>query len=67
MTSFTTIQAPPPPSDCGWSGCGHRAPVEVFIMVPGKPTRAGSVGAIASATPSSLASRRRPATAAASV
>lgn len=44
--TLPTPQPPPPPSpsECGWSGCGHPAPVEVRITVQGTPRRVGSVG-----------------------
>jgi hypothetical protein len=42
--TLSTAMRPPPASECGWSGCGHLAPVEVFITVPGTRPRAGSVG-----------------------
>jgi hypothetical protein len=46
MPSPTPLQPPPPPGpgECGWWGCGHPAPVEVFLMVPGRPPRAGTLG-----------------------
>jgi hypothetical protein len=34
----------PPAGKCPWPGYGDRTTVEVFITIPGKPPRAGSIG-----------------------
>jgi hypothetical protein len=39
-----SIPMPPPPSECGWLGCGHPAPVEVRITILDKLRRVGMVG-----------------------
>jgi hypothetical protein len=46
MTLPTPVQPLPPqrPGECGWSGCGHPALLEVHITIPGPPRRGALVG-----------------------
>jgi hypothetical protein len=34
---MTTNSVTPSMPDCGWSGCGHLAPIEVLVTVRGEP------------------------------